>query len=326
MTNGAIPHGGRLAKARMEHPSAPTPWLDLSTGINPEGWRRARAPIDALTRLPDPAYVAALEAVAAGFFGCDASRVVAVAGAEAGLRLLPTVLDAARVAVASPTYGSHADAWKLAGVAVTETARAVLFQTPTDAFVVVNPNNPDGVLTPGAELVAEAAGRWLVIDESFIEIAPELSAVSSMGDRTIVLRSFGKFHGLAGVRLGFVIASPDLATRLRRRIGDWPVGADAIAMGTAAYSDLGWAERTRHRLERDAARLDRLLTTAGFEVVGGTSLFRLTRSGDAKTRTRKLAGQGVLVRTFDHDPGLIRFGLPDAKSWPRLQSALETLG
>lgn len=280
----------------------------------------------ALTRLPDPAEVAMLESAAAGFFGCDASRVVAVAGAEAGLRLLPSVLDVARVAVASPTYGSHADAWKLAGVAVTEAAREVLFQTPTDAFVVVNPNNPDGALTSGVRLVAGAAGRWLVIDESFIETTPEMSAVSSMGDRTIVLRSFGKFHGLAGVRLGFVIASPDLATRLRRRIGDWPVGADAIAMGTAAYQDPIWAERTCKGLIRNAARLDRLLMAAGFKVLGGTSLFRLTRSSDAARRARILAGLGILVRTFDHDPGLIRFGLPDAKSWPRLQSALETLG
>lgn len=279
----------------------------------------------ALARLPDPAEVTALEAVAAGFFGCDPARVVAVAGAEAGLRLLPSVLDAARVAIAAPTYGSHADAWRLVGVQVTEVEREALFRAPTDAFVAVNPNNPDGALTSGAELVAGAAGRWLVIDESFIEVAPEMSAIPAMNDRTIVLRSFGKFHGLAGVRLGFVVASPELAARLRRRIGDWPVGADAIAMGIAAYGDTSWAERTRRRLERDAGRLDGLLVQVGFEIVGGTSLFRLTRSGEAKRRADALAEQGVLVRTFAHDPMLIRFGLPGRKEWPRLQAALEAL-
>lgn len=320
-----IPHGGRLAEARRAHPSAPTPWLDLSTGVNPEGWRQGRAPTAALSRLPDPADLEALEAAAAGFFGCDPARVVAVPGAEAGLRLLPSVLDAARVAIASPTYGSHADAWRLAGAQVTEVERAALFRQPTDAFVVVNPNNPDGTLTPGAELVAGAAGRWLVIDESFIEVAPEFSAVSAMTDRTVVLRSFGKFHGLPGVRLGFVVASPERAARLRLRIGDWPVGADAISLGVAAYGDAGWAERTRRRLERDAVRLDRLLVEAGFEIVGGTSLFRLTRAGDAKRRAEALAEQGVLVRTFAHDPMLIRFGLPGRKEWPRLQAALESL-
>lgn len=322
---GAIPHGGRLAEARRAHPSAPTPWLDLSTGINPEGWRRGRASMAALGRLPDPAEVAELEAAAAGFFGCDPARVVAVAGAEAGLRLLPSVLDTARVAIAAPTYGSHADAWRQAGAQVTEIQRAGLFRQPTDAFVVVNPNNPDGAVTPGAELVAGAAGRWLVIDESFIEVAPEMSAIAVAGDRTIVLRSFGKFHGLAGVRLGFVVASPELAVRLRRRIGDWPVGADAISMGIAAYGDPAWAERTRRRLARDATRLDALLVQAGFEIVGGTSLFRLTRSGDAKRRAQALAEQGVLVRVFDHDADLIRFGLPGRAEWPRLQTALETL-
>lgn len=314
-----------MAEAQRDHPSAPTPWLDLSTGINPEGWRRGRSSLVSLGRLPDPAELAALEAAAAGFFGCDPSRVVAVAGAEAGLRLLPSLIDVSRVAVACPTYGSHADAWRLAGVAVTEVVRDVLFRNPTEAFVVVNPNNPDGALSSGDELVAGAVGRWLVIDESFIETVPENSAVPSMNDRTIILRSFGKFHGLAGVRLGFVIANPDLATRLRRHIGDWPVGADAIGMGRAAYADLVWAERTRRRLEKDAARLDCLLTAAGFDIVGGTSLFRLTRSGDACRRAHKLAELGILVRTFAHDAGLIRFGLPGRKDWPRLQTALETL-
>ncbi len=323
--SGAIPHGGRLAQARRDHPSAPTPWLDLSTGINPQGWRRGRAVMAALGRLPDPAEVSALEAVAAGFFGCDPARVVAVAGAEAGLRLLPFVLDAARVAIAAPTYGSHADAWRQAGAEVFEVERAALFRQPTDAFVVVNPNNPDGAMTPGADLIAGAAGRWLVIDESFVDTAPEISAVAAMNERTIVLRSFGKFHGLAGVRLGFVVANPDLATRIRRRIGDWPVGADALAMGMSAYGDAAWAGWTRRRLARDAARLDGLLVEAGFRIVGGTSLFRLTRSADAGRRARVLAEAGVLVRTFDHDPGLIRFGLPGRGEWPRLRAALETL-
>ena len=323
--SGAIPHGGRLAEARRKYPSAPTPWLDLSTGINPEGWRRGRASLATLARLPDPAEVAALEAAAAGLFGCDSARVVAVSGAEAGLRLLPSVLATARVAIASPTYGSHADAWRLAGVQVTEVERGVLFRQPTDAFVVVNPNNPDGAMTPGVDLIAGAAGRWLIIDESFMETAPEMSAIPVMGDRTIVLRSFGKFHGLAGVRLGFVVTNPDLATRLRRRIGDWPVGADAIAMGIAAYGDAGWVERTRRRLERDAGRLDGLLKKAGFEIDGGTSLFRLTRSGDGTRRANALAEQGVLVRTFACDPALIRFGLPTLADWPRLKAALEAL-
>lgn len=319
----AIPHGGRLAEARTRHPSAPTPWLDLSTGINPEGWRGGRPAFADLTRLPDPADTAALEAAAASAFGAPSDRVVAVAGAEAGLRVLPDLLGLHTVAVATPTYGSHADAWRQAGVAVSEVTRERLFQTAVEALVIVNPNNPTGAATSGPGMASAAAGRWLIIDESFIETDPALSAVREATGKVIVLRSFGKFYGLPGVRLGFIVCDPELAIRIRRRIGDWPVGADAIAMGRAAYADAEWAERTRTRLKRAARRLDRILVASGFEIVGGTPLFRLARCADALARAERLADQGVLVRTFDYDSTLVRFGLPGRRDWARLQAALE---
>lgn len=279
----------------------------------------------ALGRLPDPVETKALEAAAAAAFGVEPERLVATAGAEAGLRLLPDLTPVDWIALASPTYGSHADAWRQAGAVVEEVPREALFDSRAEALLVVNPNNPDGAATPGAELVERAEGRWLVVDESFVEVTPELSAAPLATGRTVVLRSFGKFFGLAGVRLGFVVCDVELAERLRRRIGDWPVGADAIVMGAAAYGDTDWADRTRARLAQDAARLDGLLIAAGFELVGGTTLFRLTRSGDAGRRAEALAERGVLVRTFDHDAGLIRFGLPGRSDWPRLQKALEGL-
>lgn len=322
MSAGVL-HGGRLAAARGEHPLAPEPWLDLSTGINPRGWRRGRTPTAALARLPDPADVAALEATAAAAFGTTAERVVAVAGAETALRLLPALIDARRVAIASPTYGSHADAWRRAGAEVMEVAREALFGEDAELRIVVNPNNPDGAASEGRALVAAAGGNWLVIDESFVEVEPGLSAAPLADERTIILRSFGKFHGLPGVRLGFVIAPPAVADRLRGLIGDWAVGADAIAMGRAAYADGAWAERTRRRLSRAAERLDGLLAANGLEVLGGTPLFRLVRCEDAQARAGRLGGQGVLVRTFPFDPGLIRFGLPGDGQWRRLRQALE---
>lgn len=323
MATDAIPHGGRLAKAQADHPSAPRPWLDLSTGVNPHGWRKGRASTSALARLPDPEDTAELEAVAASAFGVDAACVVAIAGAEAGLRRLPEMIDARNVAIASPTYGSHADAWRLAGRAVRETARNRLFEDDADLFVVVNPNNPDGAISPGSELVKAAAGRWLIIDESFVELAPDMSAAHLVGSRTLVLRSFGKFFGLPGVRLGFILCDAALAARFRRRNGDWPVGVDALSMGRAAYADTAWSERTRSLLDKAAERLDRMLTDTGFDIVGGASLFRLARCEDAARRAEALARQGVLVRTFAHDQTLIRFGLPERKHWRRLRAALE---
>ena len=325
MTMASVPHGGRLIAAQAAWPSAPRPWLDLSTGINPHGWRKGRASFDSLTRLPDPEETAALEATAAAAFGVDPERVAAVAGAEAGLRLLPSLLNVRHAAIASPTYGSHANAWRLAGVEVVAVERAALAQADAGVLVVVNPNNPDGALSAPEDLIAAAGDRWLVVDESFGEVAPGFSAASLATGRVVVLRSFGKFYGLPGVRLGFIVADPDLADRVRRRVGDWPVGGEAIAFGRAAYADSDWADAMRVQLQGEAARLDGLLVASGFRIVGGTSLFRLAAADDATVRASKLAEQGVLVRTFDHDPSLIRFGLPDCSGWSRLETALETL-
>ena len=143
------------------------------------------------------------------------------------------------------------------------------------------------------------------------------------GRKTIVLRSFGKFYGLPGVRLGFVIAEPGLAGRIGAQFGDWPVSAEAIAAGRAAYADSGWAERMRLRLAGDARRLDALLEQAGLNLLGGTSLFRLVEAPDAQQRFLALARLGVLVRPFSDPPTWLRFGIPKPKDWPRLAAALE---
>ena len=316
-------HGGRLGAASALFPHAPRPWLDLSTGVNPRPWTGPRAQDADLGRLPDPMAVAALEAAAARTFGADPARVAAVAGAEAGLRLVPALTRARSVAIASPTYGGHAQAWRNAGGEPRETSVAALADSGAEAVVAVNPNNPDGATCAPADLAD--GRRWLVVDESFVEVAPELSVAGLRLPRTLVLRSFGKFYGLPGVRLGFIVAEPSVAARVRALLGDWPVGADAVTMGTAAYLDRNWQAATRRALAAAADRLDGLLSSAGFAIVGGTSLFRLARAPDAARRFPRLAERGVLVRPFDHDDGLLRFGLPPADAWDRLASALNDL-
>lgn len=288
--------------------------MDLSTGVNPQPWRGPRAALADLGRLPDPQDLARLEAAAAAAFGAESDCVVAVPGAEAALRLAPQLTGARSVAIAAPTYGGHAEAW--AGVPAAPAAKA-------EALVVVNPNNPDGAIRDTAALAD--GRRWLVVDESFAETQPRVSVAGARLPRTLVLRSFGKVYGLPGVRLGFIVAEPGIAERARALVGDWPVGADALAMGRAAYADWAWLAATRSRLARDARRLDGLLIGAGFEVLGGTSLFRLVRAQDAGRRFERLAEAGILTRPFDHDPTILRFGLPGRRDWRRLVAALAAL-
>ena len=349
-------HGGRLCVARSLFPDVPQPWIDLSTGINPSSYPAPRASARERNRLPEPTELAKLEAVAAAAFGVDdPARVVATGGTESALRLLPNLLKSTAAVIAGPTYGSHADAWTRAGIKTVvvadgeleahagdtnpaSIADGAINQAGSDgtsgvAMTVVSPNNPDGRVLSKEQLQSlhdslQANDGVLIVDEAFADLNPQHSVAGLAGtdraSRMIVLRSFGKFYGLAGVRLGFVIASPAIATRLRQLLGDWPVSADALRAGMAAYADEAWAERTRRRLQRSAQRLDKLLVGAGMTIVGGTSLYRLARSPNARARFTQLISHGILARPFDHDATLLRFGLPLATNdWRRVAAALK---
>jgi cobalamin biosynthetic protein CobC len=138
-----------------------------------------------------------------------------------------------------------------------------------------------------------------------------------------VLRSFGKFFGLAGLRLGFALASPAVAARLRAALGPWAVSGPALAVGAKALADTAWIERTRRRLARAARRLDAILERAGLEIVGGTSLFRLVQTPAADALFRHLGGAGIFVRSFPDNANWLRFGLPaNERAWRRLEVAL----
>jgi cobalamin biosynthetic protein CobC len=326
-------HGGRIAEARAHFPHAPRPWIDLSTGINRRSYRAPHASTQQRRALPQPEQLQQLEAVAAKFFGVDdAQRVVAVAGTELAIRLLPAVLGIRKAAVRGPTYSSHADGWRWLGAEVevfTELA-ALTMGDAAMAITVVNPNNPDGRVTPPEQLLdlhdRLGCGDALIVDEAFADVDPTLSiatlAGTSRAPRLIVLRSFGKFFGLAGLRLGFVIATTPIAARLRALLGDWPVSVDAIVAGCAAYADTVWIERTRDWLQRQSQRLDTLLERLGYEVIGGTSLYRLTRTSDAPNRFQTLLRAGILVRPFDHEATLLRFGIPYGRNeWLRLAAS-----
>ena len=323
----AVRHGGGLKAASIAHPDINGPWLDLSTGINPEPYQGHAAPLSALGRLPDPFELQELERVAAAFFLTTPDRVAAAPGAEAIIRLLPVLLGKSTIDVVGPTYGTHTEIWQAAQLAPLVISADKAASSRADILVIVNPNNPDGYRFQRDELLKilsarEAQNRWLVVDESFGECVPELSMSNVVSDRLIVLRSFGKFFGLAGVRLGFALASPDFKAALRTLTGDWPVSADAIALGSQAYADNRWISQNTKRLLARSKLMAEILEGAGFEMVGGTSLFLLTRHTRAQDWFWTLCRRGILTRPFDHADDLLRFGLPSEADLPRLRHAL----
>lgn len=302
-------HGGGIAAARAHFGGGD--WLDLSTGISPHAWPHVNAvPID-WRDLPGEDGLATLERAAAAHFGCDPDHVCAVPGTEVGLRLVGELLDVPAFHVA-PTYRTHAE--MVAGsMPVSMDALA-----PADGatLILANPNNPDGRLLgrPRIEdlLARRCASGWLVLDEAFADCHPDHTVAGRVGDerRLVVFRSFGKFFGLAGLRLGFVLGPHDLLARLRLRLGAWPVSAAAIAIGTAAYRDRAWIEAMRARLTAEAATLDAHLRSRGHAVSGACPLFRLIECGDGAALFDRLARHAILTRPFAHQPRWLRVGLP----------------
>jgi cobalamin biosynthesis protein CobC len=332
-TGPAVYHGGDLGAARLQFPDAPTPWLDLSTGINAIPYPAAPISPEALTRLPDLAGLARLQDAAAGAYGAaNAAYIVAAAGTQTIIQDLPKLVPAKRVAILGFGYQEYPAVWQAAGADVIVTRDIAGLNEPgIDVAIVVNPNNPDGrIVEPRvlADIATRLARRdgLLIVDEAFMDVTrPSASLVPTLPERgVVVLRSFGKAYGLAGLRLGFAVAGFDLADKFRAALGPWAVSGPAIEIGTAALADTGWLTRSVTRLEQQAARLDALLTTAGFSILGGTPLFRLARHQQAAHWFEALARRGILTRPFPERRDWLRFGIPGAEAdWTRLTEALQ---
>lgn len=332
LTDDFARHGGRIDIARAAFPHVDR-WTDLSTGIAP--WSYPVAPIAATAeRLPDPADLAALEAAAATFFGVHAARVAAVPGSDLALRLLGAMLSghsgSGPAAVVRPGYSGHLAMWD--EHAATECSPdALLAMAKTHhALVLARPNNPDGVVADRTQLQATASllaerGGHLIVDEAFADARAHDSLAECDWPGLIVLRSFGKFFGLAGLRLGFVVAPPQIVERLRVLIGDWPISSPALVTGLAAYRDTTWHGQQRARLNGASQRLAALFCDHGIRVVGHTAFFVLITAERRDALFEHLAQAGVLTRPFDYAPGWLRIGLPrDDSDWTRLQVALAT--
>jgi len=323
-------HGGDLDAARRLFSGAPEPFIDLSTGINPNPYQLPRLSTDLFVRLPQAAAASLLAEAAARAYGApSAAHVVPAPGTQILLPLVTGLVRPGRAAILTPTYSEHSRAAALAGHNV-KMARRIDGCGDATLVILGNPNNPDGRLLPRATLLTLAQdlrrrGGVLVIDEAFMDVGPpgaSLAADAPCGN-VVVLRSFGKFFGLAGIRLGFAVAAPALAARLGASLGPWAVSGPALAIGVKALTDPDWIERTRKRLEKAAKRLDTMLTASGLSIVGGTSLFRLTHTPAASALFRHLGRAGIFVRAFPDNANWLRFGLPaNARHWQRLEAAM----
>ena len=314
-------HGGGIAAAKRQF--GKDDWIDLSTGINPHPWPGAAAMAFDWRGLPAPDALARLEAAAAACFGVDARYVCAVPGSEIGLRLTGALIGGGARHIA-PSYRTHGE---MAAESAPITREAA--QSHDGTLILANPNNPDGHVTDAATMRAlldrRGPDRWLMVDEAFADVDPVHSVAGLVDDgrRLIVFRSFGKFFGLAGVRLGFVLAPQLILEGLRGRLGAWPLSAAAITIGGAAYADRDWIAATRRRLPVDAAALDAMLVRRGFRPTGACPLFRLIETGDAPALFERLARRAILTRPFSGQPRWLRIGLPgDAAALARLETAL----
>lgn len=324
-------HGGRIDAAARLHPTAPQPWIDLSTGINPIAWPVPQIALARYQRLPLRSEISAMVDAAADFYGLPANaEIVPVPGSEIAIRLLPRLRPSRRVGILAPTYGSHAAAWSEAGAEVLEfTALPDPRSLDLETLVVVNPNNPDGRLFSCAELAAfakvwTAAGRRLIVDEAFAEVTDGASLLSlpELPAGVVVLRSLGKFFGLAGLRVGFVVVAKPDSLAWHDLLGDWPVSGPACEIAMLALRDKAWIAATRARLAMDRKRLDQALEQAGFRVLGGTYLFGLFEAPDERNWLDHFARVGILVRAFATSPRRYRLGLPaDEAAWQRLELA-----
>ena len=333
-----LEHGGRLHAAATHYGIPLADWLDLSTGINPQPWPVPPIPAVAWLRLPEEDD--GLNEIAAAYYGCAAEHLLPLPGSQAGIQLLPRLIAPSEVAMLQPTYAEHPVAWRAAGHRVVELPAAKLLASSARIIVLIQPNNPSGSIFPVDALLAvaqrqAARGGFLLIDEAFIDATPALSLAAHTGQAgLLILRSLGKFFGLAGARVGFLLAPPDLLAAAREALGPWPLSGPARHVSQLALADRPWQAAARQGLQAASLRLAALLAalprleTCRAEAqptVAGCALFRWLPHPQAAAWQLQLAQKGILIRYFEQLSAL-RFGLPgDEAQWQRLQQALAVL-
>ncbi|MDH5600435.1 MAG: threonine-phosphate decarboxylase CobD [Gammaproteobacteria bacterium] len=328
-----LKHGGRILAAAKKYTIPVEQWLDLSTGLNPNGWPVPTVPASVWQALPEDDD--GLQAVACEYYGCE--YCLPVAGSQAAIQTLPALRSLSKVGIISPTYAEHEYNWQQAGhdVIALSLDNVEMHIKELDVLVVVNPNNPTGKLIEKDMLLEwheklSTRGGWLVVDEAFIDVRPETSLVTAgILPGLIILRSMGKFFGLAGIRCGFVISDRELLQRISNKLGPWQLSGPTRYIAKQALQDKAWQESARKELIESSKRLSDTLKDYGLLVDGSTAFFQWLNHPSAEEIFEACAGQGILIRLFEkttRSSAGLRFGLPKNEiQWQKLKETLATL-
>lgn len=327
-----IVHGGGITAAARLHGGRPEDWLDLSTGINPQPIRLPDIPASVWHRLPDRHLADTARAAASAYYRSGDILPLPVPGTQSIIQLLPRLAGRGRrIAILSPTYGEYARAFQLSGFPVDAIGCVEAVSAEHGLVVVVNPNNPDGRALPPQTLIElhdrlRARGSLLIVDEAFGDVTPELSLApyAARMPGLVIFRSFGKFFGLAGLRLGFAIAEPSILAAFEDWLGPWAVSGPALFLAASLLG--GDTAPIRAGILKRREALDAVLQSAGLMVAGGTALFALVNDTQTSDIYSRLCEHHILVRKFDYAPNWLRFGLaPDHEADRRLEQALTGL-
>ncbi|MCW8329132.1 aminotransferase class I/II-fold pyridoxal phosphate-dependent enzyme [Photobacterium sp. SDRW27] len=337
----AVKHGGNLLAMAGKYGSDPAEWIDLSTGVSPFTYPVGDIPLAAWNQLPQEND--GLEQAAANYYNASVEPVV-VAGSQAAIKALPEVMTeklgrTGTVALPSVGYKEHQHAWgnyRKDGccwqIEFYDGLPSKEQVATCDVVLVINPNNPTGKLSRKEELTdlyVDLAKRkaTLIIDEAFIDCTPNESMLSPNKDmgNLVVLRSVGKFFGLAGARVGFVFAEQAIKDSLSNLIGPWTVTGPSRSVVKQALSDSAWQSSARVLIHNNSIRLSRLIAERLTARTSGTDLFITAFLYDATFCYDFLCREKVLTRLCD-EKNALRFGLPaDEKQWQHLAVALEKL-
>lgn len=333
-------HGGQLIKVAKKYNIPLSEWVDLSTGINPNGYPIPAIPQSVWNRLPEKGDE--LHKTAAQYYQCDS--LIAVAGSQVAIQLIPTLFSKCSIGLIQPGYYEHAKHWQQ------HNHNIIRFQhNPTknnneelalitqinnkihslDALVIINPNNPSGICFSKQQLLSwheilMRKNAYLIIDEAFMDTDNTNSMLSNnILPNLIILRSIGKFFGLAGIRLGFVFSNKTILNKISDIQGPWPISGPSRWIACKALTDNNWQNQTRSLLLENVMRLKFLLSAHQLTPYGGTNLFQWVKTPKAKMIYHCLNQQGILTRLFS-EPDSLRFGLPKTEiQWKKLDHALQ---